>query len=67
MIYTTRGFLPESEVELKSTVTYEDEKMVVTRVDKYVTGEWAGNDINATIKTGHEFAIEAQQLGGSGG
>lgn len=61
-IFTTRGWLPADQVELRETVTHDDAQIRIVRVDKYVDGEWVGNDINGQIKTGHEFTGIAQQL-----
>lgn len=63
-VFTTHGWLPADVVELRESVTHDDEHIRLVRVDKYVrsTGEWVGNDINGQIKTGHEFGALAQQL-----
>lgn len=61
-IFTTRGWLPADQVELRETVTHDDDRIRLVRVDKYVGGEWVGNDINGQIKAGHEFGAIAQPL-----
>jgi hypothetical protein len=61
-IFTTRGWLPQDQVELRETVTHDDEQIRITRIDKYVNGEWVGNDLRGDIKTGHEFAAVQSQL-----
>lgn len=48
-IFTTRGWLPADQVELRETTTHDDEYLIITRVDKYVAGEWVGNDLEATV------------------
>lgn len=60
MIFTTKGKLPNDQVELRESVTYEDEHIKMVRIDKYLktTGEWVGNDLNGVIKTGHEIKLE---------
>jgi hypothetical protein len=60
-IFTTLGWLPAEQVELRESVTHEDEYVRMIRIDKYVGGEWVGNDLNGTIKKGHEFRVEAGQ------
>jgi len=51
VIFTTYGYLPEDQVELRPTAT-EDEDKIVTRTDKYLksTGEWVGNDLHVHLK-----------------
>lgn len=61
-IFTTRGWLPADQVELRESVTHDDEHIRLVRVDKFVDGVWVGNDINGHIKKGHEFGAVAQQL-----
>jgi hypothetical protein len=61
-IFTTLGWLPAEQVELRESVTHDDEHIRLVRVDKYVGGVWVGNDINGQIKKGHEFAAVGQQL-----
>lgn len=60
MIFTTKGMLPDDEVELRESVTHDDEQITIVRIDKYLkaTGEWVGNDLNGRIKTGHEIKFE---------
>lgn len=60
-IYTTLGWVPADRVELRETVTHDDEHIRLVRVDKYVDGQWVGNDINGQIKTGHEFSAQQAQ------
>ncbi|HMZ00126.1 MAG TPA: hypothetical protein PLU79_10780 [Burkholderiaceae bacterium] len=61
-IFTTLGWLPADRVELRETVTHDDEHVRLVRVDKYVDGVWVGNDINGQIKTGHEVVLETPQF-----
>ena len=61
-IFTTLGWLPADRVELRETVTHDDERVRLVRVDKYVDGVWVGNDINGQIKTGHEVVLETPQF-----
>ena len=63
MIYTTRGYVPDEMVELRETVTFEDDRMVMVRVDKFIDGEWVGNDLNGRIKTGYDLGGETGNLG----
>lgn len=64
MIFTTRGYLPESQVELRETVTEDDDKRVV-RTDKYARcdGAWVGNDVHVDLKRGLIMDAESGQLG----
>lgn len=48
-IFTTRGWLPADQVELRETTTHDDEYLIIKRVDKHVAGEWVGNDLEATV------------------
>lgn len=52
-IFTTKGFLPLSEVECVESVLENDNEKVI-RIDKYLrsTGEWVGNDVHVTLKRG---------------
>ena len=61
-IFTTLGWLPADQVELRRSITHDDEYLIIERVDKYVGGEWVGNDLVGTIKKGHEFAAVQSQL-----
>lgn len=61
-IFTTLGWLPAEQVELRETTTHDDEYLIIKRVDKYVAGEWVGNDLIGHIKKGHEFAAVQSQL-----
>lgn len=61
-IFTTLGWLPAEKVELRESVTFEDDQIRMVRIDKYVDGTWVGNDLNGQIKTGHEFSVIAQPL-----
>lgn len=64
MIFTTKGMLPDEEVELRESVTHDDEQIKIVRIDKFLktTGEWVGNDLQGTIKTGHEIKLEQQSF-----
>lgn len=65
MIYTTKGWLQESEIELRVTVeeaaTYKS-----TRTDKHLksTGEWVGNDLHIEIKQPLEMWGTTESLNG---
>lgn len=50
-IFTTRGFLPASRVELRPSVVEDNEDRTITRVDKYdrTDGEWVGNDLDIKV------------------
>lgn len=52
-IFTTKGWLPEAEVELVLSVV-EDNNEKVERTDKFLksTREWVGNDVHVTLKRG---------------
>lgn len=54
-IFTTKGWLPEAEVELVLSVV-EDDNEKVERTDKFLksTREWVGNDVHVTLKKGLE-------------
>ena len=60
MIFTTKGWLEPELVELRVSVTHEDDESRVERTDKHLkaTGEWIGNDLNVVIKKGREFKVE---------
>lgn len=59
-VFTTRGWLPADQVVLVSTVTHDDERIKITRTDKYLatTMEWVGNDLHGEIKQGHDISGE---------
>jgi hypothetical protein len=61
-IFTTLGWLPAEQVELRESVTHDDDQIRLVRVDKYVDGVWVGNDINGQLKRGNELVATAQQL-----
>lgn len=63
-IYTTQGWLPADQVELRESVTHEDEHLRLVRVDKYLraSGEWVGNDINGMVKKGFEVPMTTAAL-----
>lgn len=61
-IFTTHGWLPADQVELRRSITHDDEYLIIERVDKYVGNEWVGNDLIGTIKKGHEYVVAQQQL-----
>lgn len=52
-IFTTKGWLPEAEVELVLSVV-EDDNEKVERTDKFLksTREWVGNDVHVVLKKG---------------
>ena len=52
-IFTTKGFLPLSEVELVESI-FENSNERTVRTDKFLrsTGEWVGNDVHVTLKKG---------------
>lgn len=54
MIFTSHGWLEPELVELRVSVTHEDDESRVERTDKHLkaTGEWIGNDLNVVIKKG---------------
>lgn len=61
-IFTTLGHINRDLVELKETVTCDNDDCHVLRTDKYLksTGEWVGNDIHVTMKR-HPGQIHGQQ------
>jgi hypothetical protein len=60
-VFTTRGWVPADQVEMRESVTFEDATIRMVRVDKYIGGEWVGNDLRGDIKTGVDIgAIQAQ-------
>lgn len=63
-IFTTHGWLPADQVELRESVTHDDERIRIVRVDKHLkaTGVWVGNDLNATVKTGIDIGLAQAQL-----
>lgn len=63
-VFTTLGLLPAEQVDLRETITHDDDHITMVRVDKYLkaTGEWVGNDLIGRIKKGHEFVAAQQQL-----
>lgn len=68
MIFTTKGFLPDEEVVLRETVVHDDDKITLTRIDKYLkeTDEWVGNDIRGDVKAGFNLGAIAQHFGDNG-
>ena len=64
-IFTTRGDLPESQVELRISVIEETEERKVLRRDKYdmTDGAWVGNDLHVEIKKLPALFGEAGALG----
>lgn len=52
-IFTTKGFLPLSDVECVESV-FENDHEKTLRTDKYLraTGEWVGNDVHVILKEG---------------
>lgn len=61
-IFTTLGWLPADQVELRESVTHDDERIRMVRIDKYVDGAWVGNDLVGHIKTGFEMSVEQAVL-----
>lgn len=50
LVATTRGWMHPSMVEMRPTVTQDDENVRVVRTDKFVDGEWVGNDLAIQAK-----------------
>lgn len=52
-IFTTKGWLPLSDVECVESV-FENDHEKTLRIDKYLrtTGEWIGNDVHVILKEG---------------
>lgn len=52
MIFTTHGHLDDELVELRQTVTEDNDDRTMTRTDKFLkaSGEWIGNDLHLVIK-----------------
>lgn len=50
-IFTTRGFLPATRVELRANVVEDSADRTVTRIDKYdrTDGAWVGNDLDIKV------------------
>ena len=63
MAFTTKGEIPDEQIEFRESVTFEDEKIRMVRIDKFHHGEWVGNDLRGEIKTGHEFMVTQGQIG----
>lgn len=57
-IFTTRGWLPAERIELRETVTADDETHRAVRTDKYLDGVWVGNDVHVHMKTGLDMALD---------
>lgn len=51
-VFTTRGHLPATQIDLRPTVVEDSEDRVVVRTDKYdrTDGAWVGNDLAVTFK-----------------
>ncbi len=62
-IYTTKGYLPADQVELRESVE-DTETYRMTRTDKYLkaTGEWVGNDLKCEIKKPLVMWSETEKL-----
>lgn len=63
-VFTTLGELPVDLVELRETVTHDDERIRLVRVDKHLraTGEWIGNDIRGEVKRGIDIGLATAVL-----
>ena len=63
-IFTTKGFLPLSEVELVESI-FENSNERTVRIDKFLrsTGEWVGNDVHVTLKKGLNFDLIQGTIG----
>ena len=50
-IFTTRGFLPAAQVELRSSVVEDTADRTVTRIDKFDRADnaWVGNDLDIKV------------------
>lgn len=62
-VFTTRGWVAADQVELRESVTFEDETIRMVRVDKFIGDEWVGNDLRGEIKTGFDIGAIQQQIG----
>ena len=51
-VFTTKGYLPAEQVEMRESVTEDNDDRKTVRVDKYLraSGEWIGNDVHVTLK-----------------
>lgn len=51
-VFTTRGYLPAAQVEMRASVVEDDDDKKVTRTDKFdkTDGEWVGNDLHVEMK-----------------
>lgn len=51
-IFTTRGHLPASQIELRPSTVEDSDDRVIVRTDKFdrTDGAWVGNDLNVTYK-----------------
>ncbi len=62
--FTTKGWLPEAEVELRPMVE-DTASYTMTRTDKFLraTGEWVGNDLHCEIKQPLVMWGETEKVG----
>ena len=63
MAFTTKGEIADELLEFRFSVTHDDERMKIVRRDKFLDGEWVGNDLDCQIKTGLEFQVTQAHLG----
>lgn len=50
LVPTTRGLMHPSLVEMRRTVTQDNDDVRVVRTDKFIDGEWVGNDLHIEAK-----------------
>lgn len=64
LIFTTLGMLPVDQIDFRETVTHDDGRIRLVRVDKYLkdTGAWVGNDIRGEVKTGIDIGLAQAAL-----
>lgn len=62
-VFTTLGWVPAEQVELRRWIVSDDEDTRVVRVDKYVAGKWVGNDLHVIMKRPVPLAAESATIG----
>jgi len=62
-IFTTLGWIPADQVDLRESVLEENDDTRVVRTDKFVNGLWVGNDLNIIIKRPVPLEAETSNIG----
>ena len=63
MAMTTLGEISDDLIDFRRSVTFEDEHIRMERIDKFYQGQWVGNDLHGTVKTGHDLNATQAEIG----